>query len=161
MDLAHLNENKPLQITLLHNLGRGYTETGEAKKALETFEKGLALSQKTPKAPLQGELIKQISDAAFKTGNIPAALKYLVQGLEVVRKTNDPPTEGSLLIQLAEVHIHNQSEDQAMKYLEEALRACPIKSKTARWKERHCGYGARLCGKKGIWMKRSAGDRKL
>jgi tetratricopeptide (TPR) repeat protein len=161
MDLAHLNENKPLQITLLHNLGRGYTETGEAKKALETFEKGLALSQKTPKAPLQGELIKQISDAAFKTGNIPAALKYLVQGLEVVRKTNDPPTEGSLLIQLAEVHIHNQSEDQAMKYLEEALRACPIKSKTARWKERHCGYGARLCGKKGIWMKRLAGDRKL
>ena len=39
MDLAHLNENKPLQITLLHNLGRGYTETGEAKKALEKFEK--------------------------------------------------------------------------------------------------------------------------
>ena len=46
MELAQLNEDKPLQITLLYNLGKGYTEILDAKKALEIFEKGLKLSQK-------------------------------------------------------------------------------------------------------------------
>ena len=44
--LAQLNEDKPLQITLLYNLGKGYTEILDAKKALEIFEKGLKFSQK-------------------------------------------------------------------------------------------------------------------
>ena len=92
----------------------------------------------------------QIAGTALKAGDIPGAMKYLVKGLEAMRKTNDLPTEGSLLIQLAEIHIHNQSEDQAMKYLEEALGGCPKKSKTARWKEGHCGYGARLWEKQAI-----------
>ena len=91
----------------------------------------------------------QIAGTALKAGDIPGAMKYLVKGLEAMRKTNDLPTEGSLLIQLVEIHIHNQSEDQVMKYLEEALGVSQ-KSKTARWKEGHCGYGARLWEKQAI-----------
>ena len=98
MELAQLNEDKPLQITLLYNLGKGYTEILDAKKALEIFEKGLELSQITPNAPFLGELTMQIAGTALKAGDIPGAMKYLVKGLEAMRKTNDLPTEGSLLI---------------------------------------------------------------
>ena len=121
MELAEQNEDPLLWIHLLHNLGKGYMEIGEAGKALEILEMGLAFSQKTPKNPLQGKLFVLIGEAVFKNGDIPSALKHLKKGLEAVRKANDRVNEGPILIQLTEVHMQSQGEELAKNYFEDVL----------------------------------------
>lgn len=133
MELDTVNNDKSLLITLFHNLGKSYMETGEEEKSLETFESALELCREIPGFPLNGELIKLTSEAACKAGDVPRALKHLLSGLEMARKTNDLSNEGALLIQLAETHIQNKSEDQAFGYLEMALNL------TKRTKDRPTG----------------------
>lgn len=96
-------------------------KTGDAEKALTTFESALKLCEATPGHPLQAELIKLSGEAAVSTGDVPGALKVLLKGLETIRKAKNLQIEGELLIQIAETHIQNQSEDQSFTYLEEAL----------------------------------------
>ena len=121
MELISLNNEKPLHITLFHNLGEGYMKADEVGQARAIFDRALKLCQTIPKHPLHAELIKRTGEAAVKTGDVPGALKILLKGLESIRKLNNLAMEGALLIQISETHIGNQSEDQSFTYLEEAL----------------------------------------
>ena len=98
-----------------------FTHYDNCEKALEKFEVGVGLSQKTPNSPLLGELFQLIGETALKAGDIPGALKNLKRGLEAVQKTKNLQATGLLMVQLAVVHMKSKGEEQATNYFEEAL----------------------------------------
>ena len=123
LEMAKQKNDKSKQVHLLNILGETCLRQEEMEKALDYFENGLDLAQRTKGGhPLETESTKKLSELAVKSGDMSKALVYLENGLLSARKNKNKQGEGRWLVQLGDTHQENNENDKSAIYFEDALQ---------------------------------------
>lgn len=74
---------------ILTELGKAFDGNHESAKAIQAFEKALAIRRQLQDASSQGIILDFIGQSYFDAGNYPSALRYYLKSLDIFKSVND------------------------------------------------------------------------
>jgi tetratricopeptide (TPR) repeat protein len=114
-------ENLSLLGALYGDIGEAYHYSAEYAKALENFEKSLAISRQIGDRQGEGVTLNNLATTAHAKGDYDTALRYLEQSLAIQQQIGDRQGEGQSLNNISQIYDAKGDYDTALRYLEQSL----------------------------------------
>lgn len=117
----YIGEDKRLKALILGNLGTAYHARQEFKRAIEYFEKALAVAEKIADRSIPAIYVDELALAKMKTGRVREAYDDVIKMLPLTDELGDMESKASFLITLAEIEYRLANFESAESHALEAL----------------------------------------
>jgi len=120
LDLFQRLEDRKGTAATLSNIGLVYQSLGQDKRALEHYDRALALTPESDHAGVS-RLLASLGGLAAKMGDAQAGIRYLTQAVEIEQARGDRRALASALDGLGIAYARARQFDRALKYQMDAV----------------------------------------
>ncbi len=120
-DVARLSKQSRRESQALSNLGLVYAAMNDLPRAVESFEKALAIAREIGDLGAEGATLGNLGLAYLELGEIGRAIGLLEQQLEIARKSGDRRSEASAIGNLARAYYANGEASRAIEFYQTHL----------------------------------------
>jgi tetratricopeptide (TPR) repeat protein len=121
LDAARHDEARYDEASFLNSLGLAYADLGDARKAIEYYEKALAIFRTIGKKLGEGAALGNLGVAYKNLGDSRKAIEYHEQALAIDREIGDRRGEGADLGNLGSAYYNLGDARKAIEYHEQDL----------------------------------------
>ena len=121
LDLTTLVNSLEADANTTMMLGNWLYERGEAKHALELYERALAKYRSTKQRGGEGAALGNLGNAYSDVGEVRRAIEYYEQALQIAREIGNRHGEGNHLGNLGNAYLALGEVRRAIEYYEQAL----------------------------------------
>ncbi len=116
-----LLSDKQTHGAVLGNLGTAYSALGQVEKAIQYYEKALAISQEIGNRRSEGADMGNLGTAYSALGQVEKAIQYYEKALAIAQEIEDRIYEGNWLGNLGIVYDSLGQVEKAIKFYEQGL----------------------------------------
>ena len=117
-----LEENLPTRINILNQLGVVYRSLGEVKKAEDSLQEALRLTNDDENlAQIKASVLHELGILFANLGEIEQAIAYHQQSLEIEERIGDVQGKAATLHNLAGIYANTGEIEQAIAYYQQSL----------------------------------------
>lgn len=121
VQLSETTEKKEHLGITLNNIGRIHNTRGDYEKALEFFQKSLAIVQEIRHRKGEWATLNNIANLQKERGDYRAALTCLQKSLMITKEIGDHEGEATILNNVSQIHYAYGDYESAMQYLQKVL----------------------------------------
>jgi predicted ATPase/class 3 adenylate cyclase len=110
-------------LNVLHGLGILQVQQGEVERAIESFERALAMARGLGERSLEARELNSLGIALRMAGQLDEARRRIARSAEVARELGEPARESTALTNLAVVLIDVAAPAEGLRAAREALAA--------------------------------------
>ncbi len=115
-------ENRKSECIHLLDLGIACSDLGNARKAIEYYEKALAIAQENRYRRYEGKVLNMLGSAYGDQGYAQKAIEYYKKALAIDREIGNRLSEGRVLGNLGNAYSHQGETSKAIEYHEQSLK---------------------------------------
>ncbi len=116
-----LLSDKQAHSSVIGNLGLAYSDLGQVEKAIQYYEKALAIAQEIGDRRGEGNALGNLGNAYSALGQVEKAIQYHEKALAIDKEIGDRRGEGADLGNLGNAYSALGQVEKAIEYYEKAL----------------------------------------
>lgn len=121
--VAELDEDTPIMMVALHNLGHFLHESGNGRLALEYFERSLSQAQRKRDSGAEAATLGSMGEVFYRLGELTAAQDHLERSLAIHATITGPLGRVQSLETLGQVFLDRGEYQKAQEIQEQCLHA--------------------------------------